>query len=102
MVAIRAGSRREEAPVPRERDASAENLFAVLDHVIDGCLHRIVREIRAATFGRHHASVAHVAFDGVLVERVVALSNARRPCGGVTHLGCTGSPEVWQAKHTES
>ena len=47
--------------------------------MVDGLLDEVVGQVRAAATGRHDTLGALVAFDRVLVEGFLALSQARRP-----------------------
>ena len=64
-------------------------LLVQLDDVIDGLLDEVVRPVGAAALGRHHAGLAVEALQGVVVERLLALGNARTPGTLVAHLGST-------------
>src|SRR5574343_1017668 len=58
------------------------------DHVIDSGLHVLVGHLGIAAACRHRALGAVEAFDGVLVQRVLALGDAWAPIGLVAGLGC--------------
>ena len=59
----------------------------MLESSVDG-VDFVVFQSWVATLGRHGALIAVKAFDGVLVEGVLALGDARAPVGLVTKLGC--------------
>ena len=63
-----------------------------LDHEIDGGFHVIIRQVGRAAFGRHHASLALITFDSVLVQGIDTLRNARRPDLGIALLGRARDP----------
>src|SRR3954469_5582751 len=65
-------------------------LLRLRDHVVDGGLHVGVGERGVAALGRHHSLLAREALECMLIERRLALRNARTPVRLVAHLGCTG------------
>src|SRR5581483_1351990 len=76
------------SPLPsRERGRGEGDLLRGADHVIDGSLHIVIRQIGAAALGRHQTVFAKKSLQGVLVEGVPALRDARRPCLLVAELG---------------
>ena len=65
------------------------------EHVIDRRLDLGIRQADTGATCRHSALLPDKTFDRVLIERVVALGNARRPLVLVTDNGCaagTGGP----------
>jgi hypothetical protein len=54
--------------------------------VVDGAFDQLFGEVGATTLRRHHAGFALVAFDRVLVERRLALRDARAPGAFVAGL----------------
>jgi hypothetical protein len=57
----------------------SNRLLRLRDHEIDSGLHFIVLQRRATTARRHHALLTREALDGVLVQHVVTLRDARSP-----------------------
>src|SRR5271169_1501750 len=70
--------------------APGERLLRDLHHVIDGLLDQVIGQIQSSALGRHHGAVALEALDRVLVERRLALGDARSPGGLVARLRCAG------------
>src|SRR3989338_5861729 len=67
-----------------------KNLLGLRDHEIHGSLYGVVLERGVAALGRHEALLALEALEGVLVEFVLALGDARAPVGLVTELRRAG------------
>src|ERR1700726_2105773 len=63
-------------------------LLRHLHHVIDSLLDEVVGCVGAAALGRHQTRATLKALEGVLVERRLALGDARSPGGLVAGLGC--------------
>src|SRR4249919_209210 len=66
----------------RSKTIGVRSLLQLADHPVDGGGDLRVAERRVAAAGRHHAAIgALVAFHRMLVERFLALGDARRPRG---------------------
>src|SRR5690349_24617410 len=65
-------------------------LLVEIDDVVDGLLDEIVRPVGAAALGRHHTRLAVEPMQRVVVERVLALRDARAPLRLVADLRRTG------------
>ena len=75
-----------EKTVPQD---GFSGLFRGGDHIVHRGFH-VGIGCRGTAFRRHHTGLALEALDGVLVQRIRALRDARRPCGLVAELGRAG------------
>src|SRR4051794_25113408 len=54
-------------------------LFRHVDHMVDGSLHQIIRQVSTTTLGRHHSRATLVALEGVVVQHILTLGDTRTP-----------------------
>ncbi len=66
-------------------------LLRLAYHIVHRCLDLLIRQRGVAALRRHYPLAALETLDGMLVKRVVALRDARLPCGFVTELWCTAN-----------
>ena len=70
------------------------------DHVVDGVFHGLVGKIRATALRRHEASLALVTLECVLVQRILALREPRRPGCFVAELRSAGDARATSSQIT--